>query len=604
MLVPGTPDPSLRARQIGYRFAGVEVDLQRALVRVDGVETAIGVLPLRLLRLLCEAKGALVTRQAMFDAIWPRQVVSDEALTRIIGRLREMLRAHAPLLVTVRGQGLRLDSEILPLFSEADRVRADAPVATPIADPESRQADTDPPRSSVPRAHRRVLLWLLAAVCVLALFALAPVAREAVFEAGSPVDTSVFASLAIGVADVQSSRPQTLRLLRLAEVAWDAGDLDRTRELLRNVHADDSASPVAGLLLAYVDERTDAAHWAEEARARFTAQTTPYVRLLAEFMLVFTADRASSRAKLDAVLDVRPQAYRLQMARAHLDIGRRDSAAALRRLLQIPLQGPPPSVLFQALEGRAAYGDGDAVRDALALGVLSDAPIQRGLIEARLSWQRGEQTLAIDTLDRVAAAAQTANAYTAAAVAREAAALYAYGADRPDAAARLANAVRKLIDDNLLNNISELEPLSSELALERGDRSGAETLLASAESHVKDSTQSIALELFNARLQIFPGRHYYVPADLAIPDLSSGEPDLVRAWNAFADGDPNAARTLLAAAQAGGIAQTYFAEDAALLGALLGIETPPCVIELPYPNYVRHSACRALARLKGRQQSR
>src|SRR5437868_1553436 len=100
---------SRSAAVVGYRFAGVLVDTRGARLLIDGQEVAVGALPLKLLSVMCQAEGALVHRTTLFEQVWPRQIISDEALSKLIGRTRELLGPHGAALVTVRGQGVRLD---------------------------------------------------------------------------------------------------------------------------------------------------------------------------------------------------------------------------------------------------------------------------------------------------------------------------------------------------------------------------------------------------------------------------------------------------------------------------------------------------------------
>ena len=87
-------DPSRvpETRIVGYRFAGVALDLRRGSLRIDGEEVAATPLLLQLLQILCESDGRLLARQELFDALWPGgQTVSDAALSQLIWRLRSLL---------------------------------------------------------------------------------------------------------------------------------------------------------------------------------------------------------------------------------------------------------------------------------------------------------------------------------------------------------------------------------------------------------------------------------------------------------------------------------------------------------------------------------
>ena len=70
-----------------------------------------------LLAHLYENAGKLCTREDIIRRVWPEVAaagVSEEALGSLVHRVRERLRAAGaarPLIVTVRGQGFRLDTE-------------------------------------------------------------------------------------------------------------------------------------------------------------------------------------------------------------------------------------------------------------------------------------------------------------------------------------------------------------------------------------------------------------------------------------------------------------------------------------------------------------
>jgi hypothetical protein len=73
----------------------------------------------QLLELLYDNPGKVVTRNQMIQAIWGQEDavgVSEQALDALIRRLRDRLavvNANHPLLVTLRGHGLRLDNPLL-----------------------------------------------------------------------------------------------------------------------------------------------------------------------------------------------------------------------------------------------------------------------------------------------------------------------------------------------------------------------------------------------------------------------------------------------------------------------------------------------------------
>jgi putative two-component system response regulator len=101
-----------RPAPFGYSFDRIVIELARARLTVDGREVQAPTLPLRLLQALCERPGVMIPRRELFEYIWPRQIASNEALTKLIGRLRDMLGMYGARVVTVRGRGVRLDATV------------------------------------------------------------------------------------------------------------------------------------------------------------------------------------------------------------------------------------------------------------------------------------------------------------------------------------------------------------------------------------------------------------------------------------------------------------------------------------------------------------
>ena len=80
-------------KSIQYQTAGLmicpnagEVSRGKNTVRLSPVN-------MRVLRVLIEQAGQTVTRQQLFDDVWPNQVISDDALTRAIADLRAQLKS-------------------------------------------------------------------------------------------------------------------------------------------------------------------------------------------------------------------------------------------------------------------------------------------------------------------------------------------------------------------------------------------------------------------------------------------------------------------------------------------------------------------------------
>src|ERR1700679_3912016 len=89
----------LRLRGIGRRMEQTEeyvfgpfrlIPHRHELFR-DGVPVALGSRPIELLWALVEAGGAMVTKQALFQRIWPRHVEADSSIWSAVKAVRRAL---------------------------------------------------------------------------------------------------------------------------------------------------------------------------------------------------------------------------------------------------------------------------------------------------------------------------------------------------------------------------------------------------------------------------------------------------------------------------------------------------------------------------------
>ena len=97
------------------RLGDAEIDWGKGLVRRSGVETALTAKEFALLKKLWEARGNIVTMDALCDALWEGPLVGYENTLMVhIRRLRGKIEAdpsHPQHLLTVRGLGYRLVRE-------------------------------------------------------------------------------------------------------------------------------------------------------------------------------------------------------------------------------------------------------------------------------------------------------------------------------------------------------------------------------------------------------------------------------------------------------------------------------------------------------------
>lgn len=587
----------------GYAFDGVVLERARGRLLVDGRDVAAGAMPLKLLVVLCQSPGLLVSRQRLFDEIWPRQTVSDEALTKLIARLRDTLGAHGRHVVTLRGQGVRLDAAVTALDAplEAEPVppvasEAGSETATP-ALPASAVSDSPPERRSGRWRWR-----LVAGIAVMALLGWA-IVHVALRQPPLPAASDILsAGYAINAADLDNGKPETLTLLREAEAALTQGQTERARTVLQVAHDSDTATPVPGILLGILNwpnRREANGRLQHEFNARIDAATTPYIRLLARLVDDFPSRPDAGESTLAALTAMRPSAWRLQMRLAHYALAQRREAAALQSLRQMPVNGIPPDIIMMSLADRASLGDLEAVAGLLADDVLASAPAHREYTLGRLAWTRDDTDAAIAHMDAAAITADRNSNFWLEILARRHAALFAYRDGRADAIGRVERVLALIRRTSThLGDIAELEALLAEPLWRDGDRAKATDILRGIDAMDVVDGRRAGLELFNARLG------FVVPRGSFLDDArrssqpgptDAGWTELMAAWTAHAQHDDDTARRELAQARSQGIDQTYFREDADALDALLSQRTHACHPDPPYPNLLRFSTCRVVA---------
>ena len=110
----------------------------------QGVRDRLEPKALQLLIILAQKPNSLVSKDALFEQLWPQQVVTDDALTRCISRLRKSLQddpKSAKIIETIPRRGYRLiatqvqwlhDEESLTSLEEADSSEIETRFAAPL----------------------------------------------------------------------------------------------------------------------------------------------------------------------------------------------------------------------------------------------------------------------------------------------------------------------------------------------------------------------------------------------------------------------------------------------------------------------------------------
>jgi DNA-binding winged helix-turn-helix (wHTH) protein/tetratricopeptide (TPR) repeat protein len=133
---------------VTYRFDEFEVDDREFRLSKDGTPVQVEPKVLRLLLYLIENRNRLVRKQELLDKVWQDSMVTENALTRVIGLLRKALNddTHVPRFIeTVPTAGYRFIANVTVVDE------------SPIAEPMTPMAGTE----------RRKSKWVFASVILL-----------------------------------------------------------------------------------------------------------------------------------------------------------------------------------------------------------------------------------------------------------------------------------------------------------------------------------------------------------------------------------------------------------------------------------------------------
>ena len=112
----------------GFRLGQWTIEpLRGAVSGPDGETRHLEPKVMDILLVLAEHANELVTRNALFEAVWQGQPVSDERLTHVIAELRSALdddRGHPKFIETVPKRGYRLIGQVRPLTTSKPEKRA------------------------------------------------------------------------------------------------------------------------------------------------------------------------------------------------------------------------------------------------------------------------------------------------------------------------------------------------------------------------------------------------------------------------------------------------------------------------------------------------
>src|SRR5215467_12471119 len=158
----------------GARFGVFEVDFTSGELRKRGVRIPIQAQPLKILQMLLEQPGAVVTRQHLREALWPSDTFVDfeSGLNNAVKRLRVALGDSGDnprFIETLARRGYRFIAPALELTKGDEE--ASAPASRVLVSPASE------------KSPRRKAIWMLAGlggIVLLALYWLFPTAMPRV----------------------------------------------------------------------------------------------------------------------------------------------------------------------------------------------------------------------------------------------------------------------------------------------------------------------------------------------------------------------------------------------------------------------------------------
>lgn len=105
-----TADPSTQQSNT-LRYQGIEMNLDKKTVSIEGEEIPFTKTEFELLHLLLDERGRVFSRQELIDRVWPKDVlVLDRTVDVNITRLRKKIGPYAKCIVTRLGFGYYFDA--------------------------------------------------------------------------------------------------------------------------------------------------------------------------------------------------------------------------------------------------------------------------------------------------------------------------------------------------------------------------------------------------------------------------------------------------------------------------------------------------------------
>jgi predicted ATPase/DNA-binding winged helix-turn-helix (wHTH) protein len=120
-------------RPAGIAFGRFEVLPDRRDVLADGRQVKLGGRAFDVLMALIEARGAVVSKEALMARVWPGRIIQENSLGSQIAALRAAFGAERALIRTVSGRGYQFTGEICFLSESPEKAEAGMAAARPAA---------------------------------------------------------------------------------------------------------------------------------------------------------------------------------------------------------------------------------------------------------------------------------------------------------------------------------------------------------------------------------------------------------------------------------------------------------------------------------------
>ncbi|HEV7238374.1 MAG TPA: protein kinase [Thermoanaerobaculia bacterium] len=386
---------------------------------------------------------------------------------------------------------------------------------------------------------------------------------------------------------------ETTRLIELALQADAEGNRPKAIELFEEAWRRPSKTALPAAFLSSFNDASGndevSKDWGARAMKRLDG-ASPYESLLVRYFVEPSDYTTHELALAKAVLEIRPDAWRLRLAAAHILLGKRERDAARRELQQIDPSKPDDRRLMLVLADRASLGDIDgAERDLRASRLVRRPPIYH-YTEARIAWSRGDARRAMQLFDRATAEAA---AESLASLEIESWLFAGVAAtqlrDWDEARQRLASCGVRAREMGLEHRVFESAAFGAYVAQQTGDFEERDRKLNEAAALKPPIHPWVALRLLAIRLGSTVWTKWSI-AEVERDPLQAATLWLIRAREAAYAGDLEQAKAHLRRSRSEGVETTEHREEAELLAAELGLPSTRLPADPPYPNTLRYLA--------------